>query len=163
MKGAFDMKASRFLAAVPLVLAGVAYLVWNHLAGQVRVGDLPPFDLHLYDFADAQAYLAGLSDGAKAIYLGPLHRADYALMTALAVTLALPVWKRGWVWCLPVVLYLVFDVLENRVVSDFLTQGLHEVGEVAVLSALTGLKFGFLGVAAVTAGWALGCGACRGR
>jgi hypothetical protein len=152
------VKASRFISAVPPA-AAAAYLVWHHFAAQVRVGDLPPFDLRLYRFEEAQAYLGALSDRAKGIYLGPLHMADFALMTALAVMLALPVLKRGWVWCLPVVLYLVFDVLENRVVAGLLTHGLHETGEVAVLSALTGLKFAFLGIAVAMAGWALWRGA----
>jgi hypothetical protein len=153
------VKASRVISAVPPIAAAAAYLVWTHFAAQVTVGDLPPFDLRLYSFAEAQAYLGSLSDRAKAIYRGPLHMADLALMTALAVTLALPVLKRGWVWCLPVVLYLVFDVLENRVVGGLLTHGLHELGEVAVLSVLTGLKFAFLGIAVVMAGWAVWRGA----
>ena len=119
------------------------------------MGDLPPFDLRFYGFDDAQVHLAGLTEGARAVYLGPLHRADLALMLALAVTLALPVWRRGGLWCAPAALYLGFDLLENRVVAGLLTHGLHEIGEVATLSVITGMKFGFLAVAGLLAVWGL--------
>ncbi len=145
----------RVLYAMPAVLAAVAYLVWRHFAAQVYVGDLPPFDLRFYGFADAQAYLTGLTEGTRAVYLGPLHRADLALMLALTVTLALPVWRRGWLGCVPAALYLGFDLLENRMVAGLLTHGLHEIGEVATLSVITGLKFGFLAVAGLLAVWGL--------
>jgi hypothetical protein len=139
--------------AIPPLVALVAYLIWQSLAAQVMVGDLPPFDLRLYGYEEAKAYLAGLSDAARAVYLGPLQRADLALMISLTLTLLLPVWRKGWLWCLPAMGYLVFDVLENRAVATLLTQGLHEVGEVAALSLFTGIKFGALGLAALLAVW----------
>jgi hypothetical protein len=141
--------------AIPPLVALLAYLVWRHFAAQVMVGDLPPFDLRLYGDAEAQVYLAGLSDTARAIYLGPLHRADGVLMAGLTISLLLPVWRRGWLWCVPAVLYLVFDVLENRTVAGLLTDGLHEAGDVAMLSLFTGVKFGGLAVAALVAGCSL--------
>jgi hypothetical protein len=145
--------ARRIMLAVPPVVAVACYLVWAHFAAQVAVGDLPPFDLRLYGYEEAKAYLAGLSDAARAVYLGPLQRADLALMISLTLTLLLPVWRKGWLWCLPAMGYLVFDVLENRAVAALLTQGLHEVGEVAMLSLFTGIKFGALGLAALLAVW----------
>jgi drug/metabolite transporter superfamily protein YnfA len=141
----------RFLYAVPPILALGAYLIWRHFAAQVYVGDLPPFDLRLYSYEDARAYLAGLSAAARAVYLGPMWWADLGLMLALAVTLILPL--RGRVWAVPAGLYVAFDLLENRVVAQFLTRGIHEVGEAATLSLFTGAKFGFLGLAVILALW----------
>ncbi|MFM2391094.1 MAG: hypothetical protein RLZZ437_2649 [Pseudomonadota bacterium] len=145
--------ARRVILAVPPVVVALSYLVWTHFAAQVAVGNLPPFDLRLYGYEEAKVYLAGLSDTARAVYLGPLHWADLALMISLTLTLLLPVWRKGWAWCLPAIGYLVFDVLENRAVAALLTRGLHEVGEVAALSLFTGIKFGALALAAVLAVW----------
>ncbi|MGL4320269.1 MAG: hypothetical protein ACRCS3_05335 [Paracoccaceae bacterium] len=145
----------RIILAGPPLVAAASYLVWNYFAAQVSVGELPPFDLRLYGYEEAKAYLAGLSDAARAVYLGPLQRADLALMASLTLTLLLPVWRKGWLWCLPAIGYLVFDVLENRTVAMLLTRGLHEVGEVATLTLFTGIKFGALALAALLAVWRL--------
>jgi hypothetical protein len=141
----------RFLYAVPPGLVVVGYLIWRHFAAQVYVGDLPPFDLGPYDYADALTYVEGLNAQAKAVYLGPLQRADLGLMLALTVTLILPL--RRWIWAIPAALYLGFDLLENWQVSLLLTRGLTEMGQVATLSLYTGAKFGFLALAVVAAIW----------
>lgn len=141
----------RVLYAVPPVLVVVAYLIWQHFAAQVHVGELPPFDLQLYAHDDARTYLAGLGDAARAVYLGPLQWADLGLMLALTVTLILPLGR--WFWAVPALLYLGFDLLENATVGQFLTRGISEVGEVAMLSLFTGAKFAALAVAAVLAAW----------
>jgi hypothetical protein len=143
----------RFLYALSPVLAVAGYLGWRHFAAQVYVGDLPPFDLGVYGYTEALAYVAGLTPEAKAVYLGPLHRADLALMLALTVTLILP--ARRWFWAIPALLYLGFDQLENGLVAQFLTRGIHEVGEVATLGLFTGAKFGFLVLAVVVAIWGI--------
>jgi hypothetical protein len=143
----------RFLYAVPPVLAVVGYLIWRHFATQVYVGDLPPFDLGVYGYTDALAYVAGLTAEARAVYLGPLHWADMGFILALTVTLVLPVWR--WFLAIPAVLYLGFDVLENGMVAQFLTRGIYEVGEVATLGLFTGAKFGCLMLALVVAIWGI--------
>lgn len=140
--------------ALPIA-AALAYGVWRHYAALVYVGDLPPFDLHFYSYDQALTYLAGLGPAAKAVYLGPLHRADMALLLLLAATLMLSVWRLGWLWCLPALAYAGFDLLENSAVSGLLRHGLHEAGEVAVVALLTGLKFVALGIAAALALWSL--------
>lgn len=146
----------RVVRLVPLVVAALAYAVWRYFAAQVYVGDLPPFDLRLYGYDAAQAYLAGLTDAARAVYLGPLHRADLGLMAALTVVLMVPVWRMRWVWWVPALLYPGFDLLENRAVAGLLTDGVTNAGAIATLSGVTGLKFGFLGVAAMIALWRTG-------
>ena len=137
--------------ALPIATA-FAYGVWRYFAGQVYVGLLPPFDLHLYSFEQAQAYLAGLTPAAKTIYLGPLHNADSVLMICLAATLIVAVWRRGWLWAVPALLYIGFDLAENRVVTSLLDSGMDGTRTAAVqLMILTGSKFGCLGLAAILA------------
>ncbi|OYU37939.1 MAG: hypothetical protein CFE33_17890 [Pseudorhodobacter sp. PARRP1] len=140
--------------ALPIA-AALAYGVWQYFAAQVYVGDLPPFDLHLYSFDEARTYLAGLTPAAKAIYLGPLHQADTVLLLALSATLMLPVRRLGWLWCLPALAYAGFDLLENDFVASLLRNGLHEIGEVAMLGIVTGAKFAALGLAVILALWGL--------
>lgn len=140
--------------ALPMATA-LAYGVWCYYAAQVYVGDLPPFDLHFYTYDQALAYLAGLSPDAKAIYLGSLHRADTALLLSLAATLILPVWRLGWLWCLPALAYAGFDLLENGAVSERLIQGIREAGEVDMVTLLTLSKFAALGIAVILALWGL--------
>ncbi|MDZ4311774.1 MAG: hypothetical protein U1A24_14610 [Cypionkella sp.] len=136
--------------ALPVGTA-LAYGVWRYFAGQVYVGALPPFDLHLYSFEQAQAYLAGLTPTAKAIYLGPLHRADSVLMICLAASLIAAVWRRGWLWAVPALLYLCFDLAENRLVTSVLETGIPGGAATDTLRIVTGLKFGCLGLAAALA------------
>ncbi len=140
--------------ALPIA-AAIAYGVWRHYAAQVYVGDLPPFDLHFYSFEQAQSYLAGLTPAAKATYLGPLHLADSALLLLLAATLIAPVRRLGWLWCLPALAYAGLDLLENDFVASLLRNGLHEIGEVAMLGIVTGAKFAALGLAVILALWGL--------
>lgn len=140
--------------ALPIA-AALAYGVWRHFAAQVYVGDLPPFDLHVYDVDQARIYLAGLSLDAKAIYLGPLHRADTVLLLLLAATLIVPVWRLGWLWCFPALAYAGFDLLENGSVAGLLTQGIREAGEVDTVTVLTLSKFAALGIAGVLVLWRL--------
>jgi hypothetical protein len=141
------------LKFIPLVIAALAYLIWRHFAAQVYVGDLPPFDLRLYAYDAARAYIAGLTDAARAVYLERLHWADLGLMLSVTVTVVLPVWHMGWYWGLPALGYLGFDLLENAIVAGFLRRGIFEVGEVATLSLITGAKFALLAVAAGLAIW----------
>ncbi len=133
------------------VATALAYGIWNHFSGQVYVGDLPPFDLHLYSFEQAQAYLAGLTPAAKAIYLGPLHTADTVLLSCLAAMLILPIWRRGWLWALPALGYAALDLLENDRVSDLLRNGLHSAAVVEAIALITRLKFVALCLAAAFA------------
>jgi hypothetical protein len=140
--------------ALPIT-AALAYGTWHLYAAQVYVGDLPPFDLHFYGFEDGRAYLAGLSPAAKATYLGPLHQADTVLLLALAATLMLAVWRRGWLWCLPALAYAGFDLLENWAVSGLLVRGIREPGEIYTVAVLTGCKFLALGLAVILALWRL--------
>lgn len=135
--------------------AALSYAVWRHYALSCYAAGLPPFDLRLFRYDEAQRYLAALTPEAKATLLGPLHRADAALLVSLAATLMLPVWRRGWPLCLPALAYAVCDLAENAAVSVLLRTGLHEAGEIATLSLLTGAKFVCLGLAVVLALWAL--------
>lgn len=141
--------------ALPIATA-LAYGIWRHYAAQVYVGDLPPFDLRLYSFEQAQTYLAGLTPAAKAIYLGPLHTADFVLMICLTATLIAAVWRRGWFWAVPALGYLGCDVIENRDVTSLLEFGIKgSGGELDRLPYATGLKFACLGVAVALALWGL--------
>ncbi len=140
--------------ALPMATA-VAYGVWRYYAGQVYVGDLPPFDLHLYSFEQAQTYLAGLTPKAKASYLGPLHNADTVLLSCLAATLILPSWRRGWLWALPALGYAALDLLENYHVSALLRNALHSAAEVETIALITTLKFAALGLGVVLALWVI--------
>lgn len=140
--------------ALPTATA-LAYGVWRYYAAQVYVGDLPPFDLHLYSFEQAQVYLAGLTPAAKAIYLGPLHLADALLMLCLAATLVLPVWRWDWPWFLPAMFYVGFDLLENDKVARLLRGGLCVAADVENVALVTSLKFAALTVAAALALWSL--------
>jgi hypothetical protein len=144
------VKVVKFLS---LALTALGYLVWRHYAAQVTVGDLPPFDLRLYAYKDALAYLGRLTDAAKAVYLDRLHWADLGFMLALTATLVVAVWPMGWFWALPALAYLGFDLLENAMVAGFLRRGIFEVGEIATLSLITGAKFGFMVLAAILAIW----------
>ena len=140
--------------ALPIA-AALAYGVWRHYAAQVYVGDLPPFDLHLYGFREAQTYLAGLTPAAKAIYLGPLHLVDSLLMFCLAATLVLPIWRWDWPWFLPAMLYAGLDLVENGKVAGLLRGGLCLPADVENVALVTGLKFAALGLAAALALWSL--------
>ncbi|MDZ4391546.1 hypothetical protein [Cypionkella sp.] len=134
------------------VASALAYGVWRYFAGQLYVGALPPFDLHLYSSEQAQVYLAGLTPAAKAIYLGPLHTADSVLMICLAASLIAAVWRRGWLWAVPALLYLCFDLAENRLVTSLLDSSMTGAGAATdPLRIVTGLKFGCLGLAAALA------------
>ncbi|GLS86374.1 hypothetical protein GCM10010873_13480 [Cypionkella aquatica] len=145
----------RVLYGVLPIAAALTYGVWQHYAAQVYVGDLPPFDLHFYDYDEALVYVAGLNPDAKAIYLGPLRSADTALMLLLAATLIVPVWRLGWLWCLPALAYATFDFFENGTVAALLTHGIREAGEVDTVTLLTLSKFVTLGIAGVLALWGL--------
>lgn len=133
------------------VIAALSYGAWQFFARQVTVAGLPPFDLHLYSHPGALAYLAALSASAKATYTGPLHSADLVLLISLTATLILPVWRRGWLWALPALAYAGFDLAENAAVSAVLTADAPTAGAVAVIAALTALKFAALGLAALLA------------
>ena len=137
------------------IATALAYGVWRYYAAQVYVGDLAPFDLHLYSFEQAQSYLAGLTPAAKAIYLGPLHTADTVLLLSLAATLILPIWRRGWLWGLPAFGYAGFDLLENDRVGVLLRNGLHSAAELETVAVITTLKFAALGLAVILALWGL--------
>lgn len=137
------------------IAAALAYGVWQYFAAQVYVGQLPPFDLRPYEYDETLAYLAGLSPAAKTTYLGPLHQADTVLLLALSATLMLPVRRLGWLWCLPALAYAGLDLLENDFVASLLRNGLHEIGEVAMLGIVTGAKFAALGLAVILALWGL--------
>ncbi|WP_156317277.1 hypothetical protein [Cypionkella psychrotolerans] len=140
--------------ALPMATV-IAYGVWRYFAAQVYVGGLPPFDLHLYSFEQAQTYLAGLTPAAKAIYLGPLHLADALLMFCLAITLVLPIWRWDWPWFLPAMAYVGFDLLENDKVARLLRGGLCITADVENVTLMTSLKFVALAVAAALALWSL--------
>ena len=140
--------------ALPMATV-IAYGVWRYFAAQVYVGDLPPFDLHLYGFREAQAYLAGLTPAAKATYLGPLHLADALLMFCLAVTLVLPIWRWDWPWFLPAMLYVLLDLVENGKVAGLLRGGLCLTADLENLALVTGLKFAALAIAVILALWGL--------
>lgn len=146
----------KYLYWVLPIATALAYGVWRSYAAQVYVGDLPPFDLHLYSLEQAQTYLADLPPAAKATYLGRLHTADSALMICLAATLIAAVWRRGWVWAVPAVCFIGFDVIENRAVASLLEFGIKGAGgETARLMVVTGLKFVCLGLAVALALWSL--------
>ena len=140
--------------ALPMASA-LAYGVWRYYAAQVHVGDLPPFDLHLYSLEQAQTYLAGLTPAAKATYLGPLHLVDSLLMFCLAGTLVLPIWRWNWPWFLPAMLYVLLDLLENGKVAGLLRGGPSVVADVENLAMVTSLKFMALALAVILALWSL--------
>lgn len=136
-------------------MAALSYSAWQYFARQVHAAGLPPFDLHLYSHAQALIYLAALTPAAKAIYLGPLHSVDLALLISLTATLILPVWRRGWLWLIPALTYGGCDLAENAIVTTVLTQAAPDAGTVAQLATLTGVKFAALAVGAMAALWSL--------
>lgn len=133
------------------VITALSYAVWQFHARQVYAAHLPPFDLRLYNLADARTYMAALSPEAIATYIGPLHSADLALLTSLTSTLVLTVWRNGWIWLLPALCYAGFDFAENTAVAALLTHGLRQAGDVAVIAALTAFKFTSLALAVLLA------------
>lgn len=123
----------------------------------VDAGGQPPFDLRAagYDLTQAQAFLAALTPQGRAAYLGPVRINDTVFPVLMGLTLALPLWRRGWLWVLPAVLYTALDLAENAAIADLLRNGAREEVQVFVASALTQAKFAVFGVAAVLALWAL--------
>ena len=134
--------------------------------GWLEPEGLPIFDARLvgYDLTAAQAYLQGLTEDARELYLGLFRWLDSLLPVALFLTLAGLLWQgsaghwvplRALIMCLPV-LYLVADLLENAQVAEMLRAGVPlDAAMVRVASTYTQMKWLSLGLCFVMimVGW----------
>lgn len=117
---------------------------WLEPAGQVI------FDSRVqgYDLAEAQAYLAAIDEGQRALYLGLFRTLDTAFPVLLALTLVVGVVIRApgalgllrMIALAATVAYLALDLSENAVVAQILRSG--ETVTEALVARASGLTMG---------------------
>ena len=118
-----------------LSVAACLYAVmtlWTLPAIAQASGGLPSFDMRPggYDFGEAHAFLAALSEKGRTLYLGPQQRLDLVFPAALALGVGLALYRlaplnRFWKLffaAIPVA-GMVFDYLENAAVRAMLVAG----------------------------------------
>lgn len=103
-------------------------LIWTLPAISAGAGGLAPFDLRLggYSAEEARAFLAALSDDARALYLGPQQLLDLFYPALLAVVLGGAIWALvpwallRWVLLGAVLVGMAGDYVENARVAALL-------------------------------------------
>lgn len=106
-----------------------AMLLWTLPTIQEAAGGLPPFDLRPtgYSYDDARLFLKNLTDGGRALYIGPqrildlIYPAGIALSVGIAIFILAPLnMLRRTGFALVAIPGAVFDYLENGAVAKLL-------------------------------------------
>ena len=151
-------RPARLLWATGVLAAlSFAILAWLSITELTMAGGLGPFDERVfgYDADTARAYLASLSEPARAVYLGRFRLWDTIFPGLLAFTLCGVIWintgANRRVLALAPLPYLAMDYRENALVAELLRSGGSASDQaIADASLATQAKWGLLALAAVT-------------